>query len=76
MKQKYIVRKSIQAAYLKIMINYLQLISIIENLKLNWNSNILQFFKISSSVSGSLAKTIRLDCVFRGFSIFFLYIYI
>ena len=66
MKQKFIVKKSIQAAYLKILINYLQLISIVQNLKVNWDTNIVQFNTVSSSVSGNFAKIVSFDCVFKG----------
>ena len=66
MEQKFIVRKSIEAAYLKILINYLQLISIIKNLKINWSTEISRFQLLSSSISGSFVKIISFDCIFQG----------
>ena len=72
-KQKLIIKKSIEGASLKILINYLQIISIIQNLKLDWNENIIQFNMAINSASGNFSRIISFDCIFQGFFIIFIH---
>ena len=52
---------------MKILINYLQTISIIKSLRLNWHEVWAQFFVIQGVVSGGAGMTLNLECLIEGF---------
>lgn len=58
------------SAFFKIFVNYMQTISIINSLKLNWDDVWSQLFQVQQISSGSLEKVMALDCIYE--SIFFL----
>ena len=63
--QNFIIKKSIQGAQIKILMNYLQIMSIMHHLKINWSAEILQFITIIDSVSGYVSKIISFECIAR-----------
>ena len=60
-------RKKIQI-YFKIMINYLQIISIINGIHMNWPYNVSIFFSYLSSFSMS-SSVVSLQCIFYAYDI-------
>lgn len=57
----------LSSAYMKILLSYLQIISLIGNLKLNWTKSLAEFFNINQVVTGSFLQVISFDCLFKGF---------
>ena len=75
--ESFAVRKIINSAYFKIVINYSQTIAILNSLKLNWNEIIAQYFQIHKMASGSIDQILSIECILYGkFMNFFKTIYI
>ena len=55
----------ITAASLKIFMNYSQTIAILNNLNLNWKS---QIFNIHKAASGGFQQVVSVECFFTGIS--------
>ena len=55
----------ITAASLKIFMNYSQTIAILNNLNLNWKS---QIFNIHKAASGGFQQVVSVECFFTGHS--------
>lgn len=64
-KEEFIT-DSVRSAYLKIFLNYIQLVSISKGLDLKWSEFILDFFNINLLLSGSMFKVLSIDCLFPG----------
>lgn len=60
----------LSSAYIKIFINFLQLVSFSNSLNLKWNFSLIQFFQMQKSFSGSILKAFSLDCLISGIYIF------
>jgi len=54
------------SAYLKIFMNYIQIISILNDLELNWGKTLNNFFSFQKTLSGSVLKVISFDCLIRS----------
>lgn len=77
--KKYVIKKSIESAYMKIMINYIQIVTICNSLKINWDSLLTKFYSVQNSVGGNIFKIVSLNCLLKGrkflhkYSNFFIY---
>ena len=60
------VTEFLSSAYLKIFLNYLQLLSLIGNLDLKWTKSMSQIFDIGKIMTGSFLQVISFDCLFKG----------
>jgi len=60
------VTEFLSSAYLKIFLNYLQLITLISNLELNWTGFLTQIFDCGKVMTGSFLQIISFDCLFKG----------
>ena len=58
----------ITAASLKIFMNYSQTIAILNNLNLNWKSQLLEIFNIHKAASGGFQQVVSVECFFTGHS--------
>ena len=58
-----IVESFLKAAYLKIFLNYLQLITIADSLTFNWEQTLKNFFVIPKFFSGSFLRVFSFDCL-------------
>lgn len=67
-----LIKECLSSAYLKIFLNYLQMLSISKMLNLNWERSLVTFFQISETVSGSFIKVMNLECLFGGLFFIFL----
>jgi len=54
------------AAYMKILFNFLQIITIISNLNIKFNSSFYSFVASQKVVSGSFFEVISLNCLLPG----------
>ena len=61
-----LIKECLSSAYLKIFLNYLQMLSISKLLDLKWEQSLVSFFQISESVSGSFIKVMNIECLFTG----------
>ena len=64
--KKYVIKKSIESAYMKIMINYIQIVTICNSLKINWDSLLTKFYSVQNSVGGNIFKIVSLNCLLKG----------
>lgn len=55
-----------KAAFMKIFVNYMNGLMIINSLKLNWNDVFQNIFDLSETVSGNAGKLISFECVVPG----------
>jgi len=60
------LKKMIKGAYLKILLNYSQTITILTSLHLNWNYILLDFFNIHKVISGDVDQVINFECLVKG----------
>ena len=61
-----------RSAYLKIFLNYIQLVSISNGLDLKWSDLILGYFNVNLLLSGSMLKVFSIECLFPGSNIVYL----
>ena len=54
------------AAYLKILVNFMQIITAISNLNIKFKSSFYSFVASQKTVSGSIFNVISLDCLLQG----------
>ena len=66
MPSESLIKECLSSAYLKIFLNYLQMLSISKLLDLKWEQSLVSFFQISESVSGSFLKVMNIECLFAG----------
>ena len=60
------IDKILAAAYMKILFNFLQIITLISALKINYNSTFYSFESSQKIVSGALFKVVSLSCLLQG----------
>ena len=63
--QNIIVKKSIEGAQIRILLNYLSTLSIIYNLKINWSDQMIQLITVVDCLSGYVSRIISFECVAR-----------
>ena len=61
--KRYFVQQIYSSAFFKILVNYLQTISIIQSLRLNWSAIMSQLFLVQSVSSGGMGKTANMECL-------------
>ena len=66
------ITESIRSAYLKIFLNYLQLVSISNSLDLKWSDLLIGYFNGNLLLSGSVLKVFSLECLFPKQNIVYL----
>ena len=71
--KKTLTEIQLNSAYMKLLMNYFQMINIINYLELNWHSAIVKFQTTSKTLSGSFFKVISLECLFKSKYLFLLY---
>ena len=71
--QKFAIQKILSAAIVKIIVNYLQTITILKSLRLNWHEVWIQFFVVQETASGGVARALNLECLIEGFNQIFLF---
>jgi hypothetical protein len=54
------------SSYLKILLNYFQLVSILRKIDLKWDDNLLRFFMVQQIFSGSGMQVISIECLIQG----------
>lgn len=54
------------AAYLKILVNFMQIITAISNLNIKYKSSFYSFVASQKTVTGSIFNVISLDCLLQG----------
>jgi len=57
------ITNRLSSSYLKLLMNYVQTITIIQYLNLDWSSTNLKIFSISQTLSGSFFEIVSLDCL-------------
>ena len=60
------IRKTIHSNYLKILMNYVQILMILMNLKLEWADLFLKMICYQNTISASFFKIISLDCLLKS----------
>lgn len=60
------IKRNIESTYIKILLNYLQTISICSDLRLNWSSVLMKVFTFQNSLAGFFLKTISIDCLLKS----------
>lgn len=73
--KKFATQQIFSAAYIKILINYLQTISIIKSLRLNWQQVWSQFFVFQEVASGGIGRALNLECIIEGIANYTLILY-
>ena len=63
---EFMVNECLNSAYLKIFLNYLQMLSISKSLDLKWEQSLLTLFQVTDSMSGSFIKVMNVECLFAG----------
>ena len=63
--QNVIIKKSIEGAQIRILMNYLQTLSIIHNLKIDWSAQMIQLITIVDSISGYVSRIVSFECIAR-----------
>jgi len=63
--KSFAFEKIINAAYIKVFLNFSQSISILANLHLNWNALLTNFFSFQKSSSGNPQEMLAFECVFQ-----------
>lgn len=58
-------KHSIQSCNIKILLNYIQTISVVNNLNLNWSNVLTKIFSIQNNIAGFIFKLINLDCFLK-----------
>lgn len=48
------------------MINYIQIVTICNSLKINWDSLLTKFYSVQNSVGGNIFKIVSLNCLLKG----------
>ena len=62
-ENKDFAQSSLETFYMKILINYFQIIMIISSIQLNWDSSIKDIFFVHQAVSGAFFEIISFDCL-------------
>ena len=65
------ISKMLTAAYLKILMNFFQILAIISFINIHFDSTFYNFVAVQRIFSGSFFNVISLDCLFTGFFILF-----
>lgn len=63
-----LAQKFLLSAQIKILNNFLQIISIISSLRIDWNNEIQSIFPTFKIASGNLHQVISLECIYPGIS--------
>ena len=63
------MKSKLNSAYMKVLMNYFQLMSIIKTLQLNWNSSVSKLQTTSKTLGGSIFKAISLECLFQSINV-------
>lgn len=58
-------RHSFQSCNIKILLNYIQTISVLNNLSLNWSNVLTKIFSVQNNIAGFIFKLINLDCFLK-----------
>ena len=64
--QSFVIKNMINAASVKILMNYSQTISIINSLNLNWEGKLMEIFNVYKTASGGFQQVVSLECFFSG----------
>lgn len=59
------------SAYMKILLNYMQLLSISNAVSLNWAESLSGFFQTQQMFSGSVVQILSLECLVGGLNHYF-----
>lgn len=62
----FAVKKSFNAALMKILLNYTQSSTIMNSLRINWGTLIGGVFQASKILSGNLQQVIALECLIKS----------
>ena len=68
------MKRKLNSAYMKVLMNYFQTMNIINILELKWHSAISKFQSASQTLSGGFFKVISLECIFKGFISYFFFL--
>lgn len=71
MDKEMAIERMMNAAYMKIFLNYTQGIMIINSLRMNWNHLFDEVVSYFEPVSGNVGKIISVECIVEGISILF-----
>ena len=64
------------SVYLKILLNYLQMVSIIENMELKWPFYVRNYLNVYSNIGGVSTQILSFDCLLQDYNIMTESIYI
>lgn len=70
LKWRHILDKTI---FLKVFVNYLQILSLSEGFDLKWPEELLSIFRIEGQIVQFAQQIFALDCFLSGKTIFFIY---
>jgi hypothetical protein len=65
-KFNLIFKRNIESTYTKILLNYLQNISICSNIRLNWGGVLFKVLALQTSLAGFVFKIISIDCFLKS----------
>ena len=68
------MKRKLNSAYMKVLMNYFQTMNIINILELKWHSAISKFQSASQTLSGGFFKVISLECIFKSFISYFFFL--
>ena len=79
-EKEFALKTMMLGSYIKILVNYSQIIAILNTLHLNWDQKLSDMFNLHKTISGGVQQVISLECLVEGelilYLCYFAYIFI